>query len=65
MTPAPSPSLAEELQAYARSKLEPYKYPREVIFLDTLPRTHLGKVDRGALARGRGLQQSLIVNRES
>ena len=36
---------------YARSKLERYKYPREVIFLEALPRTHLGKVDRGALAR--------------
>jgi acyl-coenzyme A synthetase/AMP-(fatty) acid ligase len=47
----PTPALADELQAYAKSKLEPYKYPREVIFLDELPRTHLGKVDRGALAR--------------
>jgi benzoate-CoA ligase family protein len=48
---APSPGLADELQAFARSRLEPYKYPREVIFLDVLPRTHLGKVDRGSLAR--------------
>jgi benzoate-CoA ligase family protein len=47
----PSATLAAELQAYAKSKLEPYKYPREVIFLDKLPRTHLGKVDRGALSR--------------
>jgi benzoate-CoA ligase family protein len=46
-----SPELAAELQAFAKSKLEPYKYPREVFFLDVLPRTHLGKVDRGALAR--------------
>lgn len=43
--------LAEELQAWAKARLEPYKYPRTVTFLDTLPRTHLGKVDRGALAR--------------
>jgi len=56
-SPSASPStsslagLAEELQAFAKSRLEPYKYPREVIFLDALPRTHLGKVDRGALAR--------------
>jgi benzoate-CoA ligase family protein len=47
----PSPQLAEELQAYAKSALEPYKYPRSVIFLPQLPRTHLGKVDRGALAQ--------------
>jgi acyl-coenzyme A synthetase/AMP-(fatty) acid ligase len=48
---SPSTALAEELKAFAKSRLEPYKYPREVVFLDTLPRTHLGKVDRGALAR--------------
>jgi benzoate-CoA ligase family protein len=43
--------LAEELKAYVRDRLEPYKHPREVIFLDALPRTHLGKVDRGRLRR--------------
>ena len=48
---SPSPELARELQEYAQSQLERYKYPREVIFLDELPRTHLGKVDRGALAK--------------
>jgi benzoate-CoA ligase family protein len=42
--------LAAELQAFAKSRLEPYKYPREVVFLESLPRTHLGKVDRHALA---------------
>ena len=41
--------LAEELQAFARERLEPYKAPRSVHFLDALPRTHLGKVDRGRL----------------
>jgi benzoate-CoA ligase family protein len=46
-----SPALAAELQAFAKTRLEPYKYPREVVFVDSLPRTHLGKVDRGALAR--------------
>jgi benzoate-CoA ligase family protein len=49
-----SPALASELQAFAKAKLEPYKYPREVVFLDALPRTHLGKVDRGALAKSQG-----------
>jgi acyl-coenzyme A synthetase/AMP-(fatty) acid ligase len=42
--------LAAELQAFAKSRLEPYKYPREVVFLESLPRTHLGKVDRHRLA---------------
>ncbi|SVD66737.1 uncharacterized protein METZ01_LOCUS419591, partial [marine metagenome] len=44
-------ALAAELQAWARQRLEPYKYPREVVFMEELPRTHLGKVDRGALGR--------------
>ena len=43
--------LAEELQAFVRGRLEPYKYPREVTFLEALPRTHLGKVDRARLRR--------------
>jgi acyl-coenzyme A synthetase/AMP-(fatty) acid ligase len=43
------PGLAEELQGFARERLEPYKAPRTVRFLDSLPRTHLGKVDRGKL----------------
>ena len=41
--------LAEELRTWVRDRLEPYKYPREVVFLDVFPRTHLGKVDRSAL----------------
>ncbi|MGH9175592.1 MAG: benzoate-CoA ligase family protein, partial [Vicinamibacterales bacterium] len=50
----PSTKLAAALQGFAKARLEPYKYPREVVFLDALPRTHLGKVDRNALARSRG-----------
>jgi benzoate-CoA ligase family protein len=51
---AATPELAAELQAFAKSRLEPYKYPREVRFLDALPRTHLGKVNRHALAQSAG-----------
>jgi benzoate-CoA ligase family protein len=45
------PALADALKQWAKERLEPYKYPRDVVFLDDFPRTHLGKVDRGALAR--------------
>jgi benzoate-CoA ligase family protein len=31
--------------------LEAYKHPRQVYFVEELPKTHLGKVDRGALKR--------------
>ncbi len=48
---APSGDLSEGLKAFVRERLEPHKYPREVVFLDELPRTHLGKVDRGKLQR--------------
>lgn len=44
-------TLTAELQRWAKARLEPYKYPRAVAYLQALPRTHLGKVDRGALAR--------------
>lgn len=58
---SPSAKLAAELQAYAREHLEHYKAPRDVVFLDGLPRTHLGKVDRGALAKaGRHRQDADI-----
>ena len=44
--------LAEELKAFVRERLEPYKCPRELVFVDSLPTTHLGKVDRGKLRTG-------------
>ncbi len=43
--------LDEELKAFVRERLDAYKHPREVRFVDALPRTHLGKVDRGKLRK--------------
>ncbi len=42
---------AEAMQDWVRERLEPYKVPRTITWMDELPRTHLGKVDRGALRR--------------
>jgi acyl-CoA synthetase (AMP-forming)/AMP-acid ligase II len=39
----------EELTDWALARMEAYKHPRRVLFVDRLPQTHLGKVDRGAL----------------
>jgi benzoate-CoA ligase family protein len=41
--------LARELQQFVRVELSPHKYPRAVRFVDELPKTASGKVDRKAL----------------
>ena len=41
----------DELVSWVLERLEPYKRPRRVIFLEELPLTHLGKVDRGKLRK--------------
>jgi benzoate-CoA ligase len=35
-----------ELQAHVKERLQPYKYPRWVEFVDHLPKTASGKVQR-------------------
>jgi acetyl-CoA synthetase len=39
------------LQDYVKAALLPYKYPREIKFLDELPKTGTGKIDRQALLK--------------
>lgn len=36
----------EELQAHVKAKIAPYKYPRSIIFTETLPKTETGKIQR-------------------
>jgi benzoate-CoA ligase family protein len=48
---AAAPTSEAELQQHVLDRLEPYKHPRRVMFIDELPQTHLGKTDRGALKR--------------
>jgi len=40
----------QALQDFVRERLSPHKYPREVVFVDDLPKTPSGKLDRKALA---------------
>ena len=40
-----------DLVDWVLSRLEPYKHPRRIFFVDELPQTHLGKVDRAELKR--------------
>jgi benzoate-CoA ligase family protein len=44
----------DELIEWSLQHLEAYKHPRHVYFVDELPQTHLGKVDRSALRRAAG-----------
>ncbi len=39
-------ALAKELQDYVKSQIAPYKYPRVVRFVGSLPRTETGKLQR-------------------
>lgn len=41
-----SPELSEDIRAFARGKLAPYKTPRAVDFVDDIPRSEAGKVQR-------------------
>jgi acyl-coenzyme A synthetase/AMP-(fatty) acid ligase len=41
-----SPELASELQDHVKKVTAPYKYPREIEFVDSLPKTISGKIRR-------------------
>ncbi|MGZ0747256.1 acyl-CoA synthetase [Haloparvum sp. AD34] len=41
--------LVEEIQNHVKNTLAPYKYPREVVFCSSLPRTDTGKIRRTEL----------------
>ncbi len=45
----PSAELTAELQAHTKAQIAPYKYPREIEFVETLPKTATGKLRRSAL----------------
>ena len=42
-------ALVEELQRHVRGKLAPYEYPKEIEFIESLPMTTTGKVQRRVL----------------
>ena len=41
-----SAALADELRAHVKNQLAPYKYPRWIEFIDELPKTATGKIQR-------------------
>ena len=42
-------ALVKELQDFVKGRIAPYKYPRVIEFLDALPKTATGKLQRKAL----------------
>lgn len=51
---SPGAVIADDLMAFAAERLAPYKCPRQVTFVDALPRTANGKLMRRALVKPDG-----------
>jgi 2-aminobenzoate-CoA ligase len=49
---APDTDTARRLQDHVKATIAPYKYPRSVKFLDALPKTQTGKIQRFRLRSG-------------
>jgi acetyl-CoA synthetase len=47
----PSSHLVEDIQRHVRGRLAPYEYPREIEFIEALPMTTTGKVQRKELRK--------------
>jgi len=61
----PSRKLRKEIQVFVKKKLASWAYPREVDFLDSLPKTRSGKIMRRLLkARELGLPEGDISTLE-
>ena len=45
----PGDELKKEIQTYVKERTAPYKYPRIVVFRDSLPKTTSGKIQRNKL----------------
>ena len=48
---SPSEALVDEIQNHVRGRLAPYEYPKEIEFIDALPMTTTGKVQRKELRK--------------
>ncbi len=46
---SPTPELAEEIKEFVKDKLSKHEYPREIEFIDELPKTPDGKIRRKVL----------------
>ena len=58
-----SDALARELQEHVKSVTAPYKYPREIEFVDALPKTISGKIRRSELRAARVTRAAAVRDR--
>ena len=47
---SPGPDMARALQDHVKASIAPFKYPRSVVFTDSLPKTLTGKIQRFRIA---------------
>ena len=47
--------LSRELQEFVKSRIAPYKYPRQITFVEALPKTATGKIQRFKLREESGV----------
>jgi len=50
----PGPETMRALQEHVKNAIAPYKYPRAIEFVDALPRTETGKLQRFKLRNPEG-----------
>jgi benzoate-CoA ligase len=60
----PSPQLAREIQDFVKKNTSPHKYPRAVVFVESLPKTANGKIKRFEL-RHRAAVDGVLRNGEA
>ncbi|MDG4720089.1 MULTISPECIES: AMP-binding protein [Thalassospira] len=41
-----TPEMAKQLQDHVKATIAPFKYPRSIVFIETLPKTATGKIQR-------------------
>jgi 2-aminobenzoate-CoA ligase len=56
----PGPEITRILQAHVKAEIAPYKYPRAIEYVDALPRTQTGKLQRFELRRIAGTDTAKV-----
>jgi len=51
-----SNELKIELQDYVKAKIAPFKYPRSIVFKNSLPKTQTGKIQRFLLRNQQNME---------